>query len=274
MRIAIIFLAITSVYTENCSIFDGDKYAKRSVLTIKGLPTNLVINPVNKDLLFTLIDIESLQSDDVQTKMDQYVLRESEPIKIDNVNGQAAAIDAENNKVYIATDDGLSILNKTNKANFIGFKGDDITQLFKPPSNDKLYAVLYPDSEVYEIDLVTNEKNRVENVPCAFILAVDEKDNVYYECESKYVKMLLKGFQEPIEFVGIPKNSARAMAIDSNGRVVLAANDGLYWLKPSSMIPKKLMDLDFVPSGLAFHGNSIFLATSGVIYEFSNNCEN
>ncbi|XP_039761627.1 uncharacterized protein LOC120634857 [Pararge aegeria] len=274
MRLVIILLAITSVCTENCSIFDGEKYSKRSALTIKGLPTNLVINPINRDLLFTLIDIESLQSDDVQTKMDQYIVRGGEPIKIDNINGQAAAVDAENNKVYIATDDGLSVLNKTNKASFIGFKGDDITQLFKPASNDKLYAVLYPDSEVYEIDLVTNEKSRVENVPCAFMIAVDEKENVYYECESKFVKMLLKGFQEAIEFVGIPKNSARAMAIDTHGRVVLAANDGLYWLRPDTLIPRKLMDLDFVPSGLAFFENSIFLATSGVIYEFSGNCEN
>ncbi|XP_069363401.1 uncharacterized protein [Maniola hyperantus] len=274
MRLIIILLAISSVYTENCSIFDGEKYSKRSILTIKGLPTNLEVNPNNKDLLFTLIDIESLQSDDVQTKMDQYILREGEPIKVDNVNGQAAAIDAENNMVYIATDDGLSVLNKTNKANFIGFKGDDITQLFKPASNNKLYAVLYPDSEVYAIDLVTNEKSRVENVPCAFILAVDKKENVFYECESKYIKMLLKGFQEAIEFVGIPKNSARAIAIDPHGRAILAANDGLYWLRPDSLIPRKLMDLDFVPSGIAFYDNSILLSTSGVIYEFSGNCKN
>lgn len=274
MRLVIILLAITSVYTENCSIFDGEKYSKKSILTIKGLPTNLVINPINKDLLFTLIDIESLQSDDVQTKMDQYLMRDGEPIKIDNINGQASAVDVENNMVYIATDDGLSVLNKTNKANFIGFKGDDITQLFKPASNDKLYAVLYPDSEVYVIDLATNEKTRLENVPCAFIIAVDEKENVFYECDSKYVKMLLKGFQEPIEFVGLPKNSARAIAIDPHGRIVLAANDGLYWLRPDTLIPRKLMDLDFVPSGLAFFGNSIYLSTSGVIYEFNNNCDN
>nr|XP_034837711.1 uncharacterized protein LOC117993944 [Maniola hyperantus] len=107
-----------------------------------------------------------------------------------------------------------------------------------------------------------------------FLGAVDKKENVFYECESKYIKMLLKGFQEAIEFVGIPKNSARAIAIDPHGRAILAANDGLYWLRPDSLIPRKLMDLDFVPSGIAFYDNSILLSTSGVIYEFSGNCKN
>lgn len=267
----LVVLAVTSVYADNCSYnYDELRFSKQSILTIKGLPTNLVINPNTKDLHFTLIDIDTLQDDNVQTKMDQYILRNGEPIKIDNVNGQAAAVDIKNNKVYIASDDGLNVLNGTDKANFVAFKDEDITQLFKPANGDKLYAVLFPDSEVYVIDTKKNEKSKVEDVPCAFMLAVDANENIFFECDSKYVKVLLKDFHEPIEFVGIPKNAARAITIDDKNRVILAANDGIYWLKPNSLIPKKLMNLDFIPSGIAFFGDNLYLSTSGIIYEFSD----
>ncbi|XP_050358178.1 uncharacterized protein LOC126778554 [Nymphalis io] len=266
----LILFILTSAYAENCSYkYEGIKLSKRSILTIKGLPTNLVINPNNRDLFFTLIDIDTLQDDDVQTEMDQYVLRDGEPIKIDNINGQAAAVDVIKNKVYIASDDGLTVLNKSDKANFVAFKDEDITQLFKPVNSDKLYAVLFPESMVYKIDVKENEKTKIENVPCAFMLAVDAEENIFFECDSKYVKVLLKDFQEPIEFVGIPKNSARAITIDDKNRVILAANDGVYWLKSDSLIPKKLMNLDFIPSGIAFYGENLYLSTSGAIYEFS-----
>ncbi|XP_064075403.1 uncharacterized protein LOC113392025 [Vanessa tameamea] len=271
----LIILAITSAYADNCSYnYDGTRYSKQSILTIKGLPTNLVINPNTKDLHFTLIDIDTLQDDNVQTKMDQYILRNGEPIKIDNVNGQAAAVDVKTDKVYIASDEGLTVLNKTDKANFVAFKDEDITQLFKPANSDMLYAVLFPESLVYAIDLKKNEKTKIENVPCAFMLAVDADENIFFECDSKYVKVLLKDFHDPIEFVGIPKNSARAITIDDNNRVILAANDGIYWLKSDSLIPKKLMNLDFIPSGIVFFGDNLYLSTSGIIYEFSDmDCE-
>lgn len=180
----LVVLAVTSVYADNCSYnYDELRFSKQSILTIKGLPTNLVINPNTKDLHFTLIDIDTLQDDNVQTKMDQYILRNGEPIKIDNVNGQAAAVDIKNNKVYIASDDGLNVLNGTDKANFVAFKDEDITQLFKPANGDKLYAVLFPDSEVYVIDTKKNEKSKVEDIPCAFMLAVDANENIFFECD-------------------------------------------------------------------------------------------
>lgn len=250
-------------------------YQRKSILTIKGLPTNLAINPKTEELFFTLIDLDTLQNDTVQTKMDQYVLRKSEPIKIDNVRGQAAAVDTKNDKVYIASDDGLNVLNETDKANFMSLKDEDIVQLFKPRNTDDLYAVFYPDNDVYVIDVKENEKRKVDNVPCAYILAVDDEENMYFECDSKYVKVLLKGFQEPIEYVGIPKNSARAITVDDHNRVVLAANDGLYHLRPDNMIPKKLMDLDFMASGIVFNGPDFYLATNGIIYKYYlGNCKN
>ncbi|CAG4980433.1 unnamed protein product [Colias eurytheme] len=264
----LLFLLISSAVADQCShVFDNTKYSKSTILTMKGLPTNLVYDPLSKDLLFTLIDLETLQNDEIQTKMDQYILRGGQPILIDNVNGQAAAVDVRNNRVYIASDDGLHILNGTDRANFIGMKDEDIVQLFKPRNSDNLYAVLFPDNEVYKIDENT-EKHRVENVPCAFIMAVDSDENIFYECDSKFIKVLLKDFQESIEFVGIPKNAARAIAVDDNGRVILAANDGLYWLKPDNIIPKKLMNLDYVPAGVAFNGNNMYVSTTGVIYEY------
>ncbi|CAG9572615.1 unnamed protein product [Danaus chrysippus] len=266
----LLLLIASPVFAENCSdLFDGVVYSRRSIFTIKGLPTNLAYNQNNKDLHFTVIDIDSLQDDDVQTKMEQYVLANGHPIKIDDINGQAAAVDNRNNKVYIASDDGLNVLNGSYQTNFLAFKDEDITQLFKTANNDKLYAVIFPDSEVYEIDLQRIEKRRIENVPCAFILAVDDDGNIYYECDSKYVKVLLKDFVEPIEYVGLTKNAARAMAIDDRNRVILAANDGLYWLQPNSIIPKKLMNLDFIPSGIVFNGYDFFISTSGIIYEFN-----
>lgn len=244
----LLFLILPSAYSMNCTEnFDGMNYTKMAILTIRGLPTNLVYNPINKDLHFTLIDIESLQDDHVQTKMDQYILRENEPIKIDNINGQAAAIDMETQRVYIATDDGLYFLNNSDQPQFLSNKDEDIVHIFKTNKTDELYAITFPDNEVYIIDAQTKEKLRVEKVPCAYLLAVDNEENVFYECDSKYIKVLLKGFQEPIEFVGIPKNSARAITIDSFNRVILAANDGLYLLKSSNIIPAKLMDLDFPP---------------------------
>ncbi|XP_075987903.1 uncharacterized protein LOC142984295 [Anticarsia gemmatalis] len=267
----LIFLIIPAVYTSNCSHhYNGMDYTRTAILTIKGLPTNLVVNPMNKDLHFTLIDLESLQNDNVQTKMDQYILRENMPIKIDNINGQAAAVDIKNEKVYLASDDGLYTLNSSDKAQFLSNKDQDIVQLFKPNNSEELYAVLFPDNEVYVIDVHNNEKRKLENVPCAFILAVDDDENVFYECDSKYVKMLLKGFQEPIEFVGIPKNSARAITVDNSNRVILAANDGLYWLTPNNIIPGKLMDLDYVPSGIAFNHDEFYLSTNGIIYKYSS----
>ncbi|CAG9790013.1 unnamed protein product [Diatraea saccharalis] len=270
-----LLIIIATVASEPCPYTYGNqRYERIAVLTIKGLPTNLVVNPNTRDLFFTLIDIDSLHNDDEQTKMDQYVLRNGMPIKIDNVNGQAAAVDAKNNKVYIASDDGLNVLNQTDRANFVSMKDEDIVLLFKPQHNDELYAVLYPENEVYTINLKKNEKNKIEDVPCAFILAVDAQDNIYYECNTKYVKVLLKDFHEPIEFVGISKNSARAMAVDNNNRVILAANDGLYLLRPDNLVPKKLMNLDFVPSGIAFDEDDIFLATNSVIYKYSaDECE-
>lgn len=270
----VLFLIIIgSVYSEkqNCTyLYDGTAYDRSAILTIKGLPTNLVFNPINKDLHFTLIDLESLQNDNVQTKMEQYFLRENQPIKIDNVNGQAAAVDVKAQKVYIASDDGLHFLNASDKAQFLSLNGEDIVQLFKPHNNDDLYAVFFPENEVYIIDVQKNEKKKVEHVPCAFILAVDEKDNVYYECDSKYVKVMLRGFQEPVEFVGIPKNSARAIAVDNTSRIILATNDGLYLLKPDNIIPTKLMDLDYVPAGITFDEDSFYVSTNGVIYKYSD----
>uniref|UniRef100_A0A2A4J225 Bee-milk protein n=1 Tax=Heliothis virescens TaxID=7102 RepID=A0A2A4J225_HELVI len=272
----LLFLAVIGpVYSENCShIYDGMAYDRSAVLTIKGLPTNLVYNPFNHDLHFTLIDIDSLQNDNVQTKMEQYLLRGNQPIKIDNVNGQAAAVDVKNKRVYIASDDGLNFLNASDKAQFLSLKDEDIVQLFKPRHSDELYAVFFPENEVFVIDVQKNEKRKVENVPCAFILAVDERNNVYYECDSKYVKVMLKGFQEPIEFVGIPKNAARAVAVDYLNRVILATNDGLYWLKPDNIIPTKLMDLDYIPSGVTFDEDNVYVSTNGIIYKYSSSeCE-
>lgn len=271
----LLLITITTVASEPCSfVFDNQRYERTAILTIKGLPTNLDINPNNKDIFFTLIDIDSLHNDDEQTKMDQYILRNGMPIKVDNVNGQAAAVDAKNNRVYIASDDGLSVLNKTDKAHFLSLRNEDIVMVFKPEHNDQLYAVLYPDNEVYSIDLKRNEKKKIENVPCAYIIAVDSEDNIYYECNAKYVKVLLKDFQEPIEYVGIGKNSARAMTVDGSNRVILAANDGLYLLRPDSLIPRKLMNLDFIPSGITFDGDDLFLSSNGVIYKYSaDECE-
>ncbi|XP_048000172.1 uncharacterized protein LOC125237217 isoform X2 [Leguminivora glycinivorella] len=271
----ILLLMLSTALADNCSyIYDGMQYTRTSILTIKGLPTNLVFNPNNKDLHFTLIDLESLQNDDVQTKMDQYILRNGEPIKIDDVNGQAAAVDVKNDRVYIGTDDGLTLLNKTDKANFVSLKDEDIVQVFKPNHGDDLYVVVFPNNEVFKINLKKNEKRRVQYVPCAFIIAVDADDNIFYECDSKYVKVLLKGFHEPIEFVGIAKNAARAIAIEDNHRVVLAANDGLYHLKSDNLIPKKLMNLDFVPAGIAFDDDDFFVSTNGIVYKYSNDeCE-
>lgn len=271
----LLLLAINLVSSENCSyLFDNQTYSRTSLLTIKGLPTNLVFNPMNNDLLFTLIDVETLQDDSVQTKMDQYLLRNGDPIKIDNVQGQTSAVDVKNGRVYIGSDTGLNVLNKTDKATFIGLKDEDIVQLFKPTHSEDLYAVIYPENEVYIIDVQNNEKKKVENIPCAFFLAVDERDNIYYECDSKYIKVLLKGFVEPIEFVGIAKGSARAIATDGYNRVVLANNDGLYHLRPDNMIPTKLMDLDFVPAGIAFDNDDFYLSTSGIIYKYSSEqCE-
>lgn len=269
----LILIVVSSVYANNCSyIYDEIHYSRNSILTIKGLPTNLAYNPKNNDVLFTLIDLESLHDDNVQTRMDQYVLRNGEPILIDNVRGQAAAVDVKNDKVYIASDDGIGILNATDKVQFANLKDEDVVQLFKPVHSDDLYAVTYPNNEIYVVDTIKNEKRRVEYVPCAFILAVDAEDNVFYECDSKYVKVLLKDFQEPIEFVGIAKNSARALTVDESNRVILAANDGLYWLKPDNIVPKKLMNLDFVPSGIVFNEDVIYIATNGMIYKYSNNC--
>ncbi|XP_013178479.1 PREDICTED: uncharacterized protein LOC106125723 [Papilio xuthus] len=270
----LILTLISSVYADNCSyIFDDIHYTRTSILTIKGLPTNLAYNPNNNDIYFTLIDLESLHDDNVQTKMDQYVLRNGEPILIDNVRGQAAAIDVKNNKVYIASDDGIGILNASNKVQFSNLKDEDVVYLYKAVNKDELYVVTYPNNEVFVVDVNNNEKRRVEYIPCAFILSVDADDNIFYECDSKYVKVLLKDFQEPIEFVGIAKNSARALAIDESNRVILAANDGLYWLKPDTVVPKKLMKLEFVPSGIVLNDGVIYLATNGVIYKYTNdNC--
>lgn len=268
-------MIIGTVYTEklNCShIYNGIAYDRSAILTIKGLPTNLVFNPLNKDLHFTLIDMDSLQNDNVQTKMDQYFLRENQAIKISDVNGQAAAVDVKNKKVYIATDNGLHFLNASDKAQFMSMNDEDIVQLFKPRDKDELYAVFFPENEVYVIDVQKNKKKKVEDVPCAFILAVDDKDNIFYECDSKYVKVLLRGFHEPVEFVGIPKNSARAIAVDSFSKVILATNDGLYLLRPNNIIPTKLMDLDYVPSGITFDEENFYVSTSGIIYKYSN-CE-
>ncbi|XP_041985970.1 uncharacterized protein LOC121738150 [Aricia agestis] len=270
VKMLLLLVIITAVYAENCSyIFDKANYHKHEILKADGLPTNLVYNPNTKDLHFTLIDIETLQNDNVQTKMDQYVLSEGVAIKIDEINGQAAAVDVKNDKVYIASDKGLYTL-EGNETKLIGLNDEDIVQVFKPANSDEIYTVLFPDSEVYAVDLKTFDRRRIENIPCAFIVIVDEDGNIFYECDSKYVKMLLRGFQEAIEFVGIPKNSARALALDDKNRVILAANDGVYWLKADSIIPKKLMDLDFVPSGIAVGDNKIFLSTSGHIYEFSS----
>ncbi|XP_072933828.1 uncharacterized protein [Epargyreus clarus] len=271
----LILLLVTATYANNCSyIYDGFRYTRTSILTIKGLPSNLAYNPKTKDLFFTLIDLDTLLNDNVQTRMDQYVLRNGEPRKIDNVNGQAAAYDVKNDRVYIASDTGLNVLDGSDEASFFSLKDEDIVQLYKPAHNDNLYAVFYPDNEVYVIDVNKNEKKKLEYVPCAFVLAVDAEENVYYECDSKYVKMMLKDFQEPIEFVGIAKNAARAMTVDENNRVILAANDGLYWLRPDSLIPKKLMSLDFVPSGIVLNGDDLFLSTRGIIYQFNGaQCE-
>lgn len=265
-------LFVTIVAANNCPYqFEGTPYTRKSILTIKGLPTNLAYNPINNDLYFTLIDIDSLQNDEEQTKMDQYILRDGKPIKIDNVHGQAAAVDTNNGTVYIASDDGLNKLNSTDHANFFSLKDHDIVQVFKPMHKNELYVVVFPENEVYQLNIEKNEKLKVPTVPCAFIIAVDHNDNVYYECDSKYVKVLLKDFSEPIEYVGIAKNNARAMAIDSTGRVILAANDGLYYLRPDNIIPKKLMNLEFIPSAITFDNTigTIYLATKGIIYQYS-----
>ncbi|XP_049882332.1 uncharacterized protein LOC126378176 [Pectinophora gossypiella] len=266
----LLLLIISAAAAENCTYRYGiNSYSRKSLLTIKGLPTNLVYEPNSGDLLFTLIDLESLQNDDEQTRMDQYILRNGAPIKIDNVNGQAAAVDLKSGRVYIASDDGLNILNGTDRANFLSLKDEDIVQLFKPAHKDEIYLVIFPENEVYVFNVDKNEKKKIEHVPCAFILAVDSKDNIYYECDSKYVKVLLKDFHEPIEFAGIGKNTARAITVDPAGNVILAANDGLYLLRPDNLIPKKLMNLDFVPSGIAFGNSNMFLSTHGIIYEYS-----
>ncbi|XP_037294054.1 uncharacterized protein LOC119189161 [Manduca sexta] len=273
LPILLLFIVSTASSDKCPYTYDNLSYSRTAVLTIKGLPTNLIYNRDTKDLLFTLIDLESLQNDDVQTKMDQYVLRNENLIKIDNVKGQAAAVDYNTSKVYIASDEGLTVLNDSNKAEYVALKGEDIVQLYKTQHNRDLYVVMFPDNDVYTVNMDTKEKKRVENVPCAYFLAVDAMDNVFYECDSKYVKVLLKDFQEPIEYVGIGKNSARAIAVDAQNNVILATNDGLYYLNPYNIIPKKLMNLDFVPSGLAFGENSFYVATSGVIYKYDyGNC--
>lgn len=270
MMLPLLLLIVSAVSADNCShYFEGQYYTRSSILTIKGLPTNLAYNSNNKDLLFTLIDLESLHNDGVQTKMDQYVLRNGESIKVDNINGQAAAVDAKNNKVYIGTETGLAVMNESLIANTVSMVDEDIVQVFKPANKDVLYATLFPENEVYILDLIKNEKTKVESIPCAYFLAVDDKENVYYECNSKYVKVMLKGFHEPIEYVGLAKNSGRAIAVDRYGRAILASNDGLYHLRADNMIPVKLMDLDVTPAGLAFDGDDFYLSTNGIIYKYS-----
>lgn len=268
--LSLLLLVIAAASAQNCSHnFEGQYYTRSSILTTKGLPTNLVHNTNNNDLHYTLIDLESLHDTSVQTKMDQYVLRNGESIKVDNISGQTAAVDVKNNKVYIGTDAGLAVINETLKTNYITMIDEDIVQLFKPENKNVLYATLFPDNEVFIIDLDNNEKTRVENIPCAYFLAVDDKDNIFYVCNSKYVKVLLKGFHEPIEYVGIAHNSGRAITVDKYGRAILASNDGLYHLKPDNVIPVKLMDLNITPAGLAFDGDDFYLSTNGVIYKYS-----
>ncbi|CAG9116450.1 unnamed protein product [Plutella xylostella] len=264
-------VATTTAISEDCVYrFDNKLYTRTALLTIKGLPSNLAHNPATNDLFFTLIDLDSLTDDEVQTKMDQYVLHNNVPTKIDGVHGQAVAIDKRRNIVYLATDNGLHTLNETYQPTFLSLKDEDIIQLNKHMIKDELYAVLYPDNEVIVLDIKRNEKRPVKNVPCTYIMAVDMEDNVYYECDSIYLKVLLKGFQEPIEFAGIAKDTARAITVDRQNRVILATNDGLYQLKPDRVIPKKLMDLEYWPSGIEFDGDDMYVSTTGVIYKYSN----
>ncbi|KAI5643478.1 hypothetical protein NE865_04462 [Phthorimaea operculella] len=200
--------------------------------------------------------------------MDQYVLRNGTPIKFSDVNGHAAAVDGKTGKVYIASDDGIRILNGTNTTSFFSLKDEDIGQVFKPAHENVLYIVKFPGNEVYIFDLDKNEKTKVDHVPCAYILAVDSKENIYYQCDSS-VEVLLKDFSEPIEFAGFGDNVWRALAVDSADRVILATNDGLYHLSPDYMIPKKVMNFDFRPSGITFNGTDIYISTIDRIYKFS-----
>lgn len=120
MMLSLLLLVIAAASAQNCSHnFEGQYYTRSSILTTKGLPTNLVHNTNNNDLHYTLIDLESLHDTSVQTKMDQYVLRNGESIKVDNISGQTAAVDVKNNKVYIGTDAGLAVINETLKVNCI-----------------------------------------------------------------------------------------------------------------------------------------------------------
>lgn len=249
----------------------GSYFKRSTILTTIGLPTNLIFDEKTKTLLFTLIDIESLEDDEVQTKMDQYILKDNKLTKIDEVRGQSAsiAIDHIDEKIYLGTDKGLYFLNETMEPNYLALKEHDIVQIYKQPYSKYIYAVFYPENDVYKIDIENYEREKVKNIPSAFILVVDKSDNIYFECDSKYIKVLLKGFQEPIEYVGIPKGSVRALT-NFNDIIFMAANDGIYELTPRSVIPEKVLDLDFVPSGLvADEQYNVYISTTGMIYKYT-----
>ncbi|GBP55100.1 hypothetical protein EVAR_46397_1 [Eumeta japonica] len=232
LKTIIFSCAIFCIECEPTYVFNGENYTRESVLTIKGLPTNLAYNPNGDELLFTLIDLDTLQDDNVQTRMDQYILRNGEAVKIDNVNGQAAVVDERNNVVYIATDSGVERVER-----------DERSQL-REPEEPGHNAAVQAEEQGRRLRHILPGIRRQRRRPGAERVQQNRRHTP-------------ARFQEPVEYVGLAKNSAKALALDARSRIVLAANDGLYRLSPDNVIPSKLMDLEYTPSGIVFAGDDM-----------------
>ncbi|XP_011559724.3 uncharacterized protein LOC105390171 [Plutella xylostella] len=266
----ILTLYLVSCQSQKCErIQIGQEFYKRSLIaSIDGYPTGIVIDPKTDNILFILHKKNYTKGIHI-LKYGSLGIKEL-PIG-DDVIGQCIGIDSANNIVYIGTNQGLvtfdSSKGEVSTDRPIG--DDDIRSIFIDKTDNQMYIATGVGHEIFIFINGSSAVKRYEKVPKAYSFVLDSKGNSFHEYIDGKIYFYPIDLFEPIQYKGFTRELKYIIGLNNNDEAIVAVKGSLYKLTTTSILPKRIGELGFKITGMAFdRKNNIIIGTKGKIYRY------
>ncbi|XP_068624555.1 uncharacterized protein [Battus philenor] len=247
----------------------GNEFYKRQlVATIDGYATGLVVDPRTENMFFVLHKRNYTKG----IHLLRYGALGVQELPIsDDLVGQCVGIDVTNNVIYIGTNQGLTIYDKSKNEiptdRPIG--DDDVRNIFFDKTDNLMYITTGPQHEVFKFVNGSAAVKRYEKVPKAYNFILDAKGNAFYEYVDGRLYFFSVDLFEPIQYKGLTRELKYILQLNNFDEAIIAVKGSLYRLTTSSIFPIKVGQLGFKITAMFFDAkNNIIIGTKGKIYRY------
>lgn len=247
----------------------GEEFYKRQLLAnIDGYATGIAIDPKTESVFF-LLNKRNYTKGIHLLKHGSLGVKEL-PIT-DELHGQCVAIDSINNVIYIGTNQGIVTYDYSrpviNAERPIG--DDDVRNIFIDRTDNQLYLTTGPNYEIFKYLNQSAAVKRFERVPKAFKFVQDSKGNVIYEYTDGKLYFYSNDLYEPVQYKGFSRELKYIIQVNNNDEVIVAVKGSLFKLTTENILPKKIANLGFKITGMAFDSkNQLIVGSKSKLYRY------